>query len=237
MSFLVEEAVIGIETKKKIDYLILRQKLINQFARFTQFLVWPLTFLVFHLFFNLKISGRNNLVKIKSPFLIVCNHVSFYDSFIFRLALGLWTSHLPLRFMAVDKFDWKFLNRLASVGLIDFVYSLFGVFTVVPGKGIRSNLIEASRIIKAGGNIVIYPEGGIITQHAVGPFRKGAAVLMQETGVPVIPVSFKIIEKGIRDRLIVKIGSEISYDPRLSENELTYLLYNSVNKLYGEGIK
>lgn len=209
-----------------------RERLINYFARVTQFLMWPILFIVFHLLFRIRISGKQNFKSIRSPFLIVSNHITFYDSFLFRLALGLWTPHLPLRFMAVSRFKKKFLNLLASIGLIRFVYSLFGVFTVTPGMGINRNLEVAKEIIRVKGNIVVYPEGSIFVGEGVGAFKKGAAVLMSDMNIPAIPVSFRVTGGFIRRTVSVRIGEPISFTNGESVEAITQVLHDKVEGLY-----
>lgn len=117
-----------------------KEKLITKFVRITQFATWPILYPFFHVMFRIEIINRHKIDNISRPFIIVANHTNFYDSFIFRIVFGF--KYLPLRFMAVTKFDWDFLNKLADCGIINFVYSLFGVFTVTPGLGIEKNLIR-----------------------------------------------------------------------------------------------
>lgn len=188
----------------------MKEKFIIKIIRFNQFLTWPISFAIFHLLFKIKISGRENFSKLHSPFIIISNHISFYDSFLFRLVLGFITPHLPLRFVAVNSFKWSFLNFLSSLGIVDFVYLIFGVFVIVPGQGIEKNLAGAIKIIEDGGNVVMYPEGEIVIGGEIAPFKKGSAVLAQRTGAEVIPVTFnKKVGKYLRDEMIINIGEII----------------------------
>lgn len=166
-----------------------KEKLITKFVRITQFATWPILYPFFHVMFRIEIINRHKIDNISRPFIIVANHTNFYDSFIFRIVFGF--KYLPLRFMAVTKFDWDFLNKLADCGIINFVYSLFGVFTVTPGLGIEKNLIRPIDIIRNGGNVLIYPEGRIIHSEHIGPFKKGAVVLAQKTGRDILPICMK----------------------------------------------
>lgn len=210
-----------------------RERLTNDFARVTQFLTWPFLFVIFHIFFRIKVRGRENFDGVVDPFIIIANHTSFYDSFLFRLALGFNTSHLPLRFMAVNKFRWRSLNFLSSIGVIDFVYSLFGVFTIVPGRGIEANLEKARRIIAIGGNVVVYPEGKIFIERGIGPFKKGAAVLARRTGAKVVPVSFKAGSREfIRRKLVITVGQSIAVPDDISDEAATAILRDKVIGLY-----
>ncbi|MBU6232469.1 1-acyl-sn-glycerol-3-phosphate acyltransferase [Patescibacteria group bacterium] len=215
---------------------------VNHFAMVTQFLTWPILFPLFHILFSLSIRGRENFRAVRGSFIVVSNHVAFYDSFLFRMILGAWTPHLPLRFMAVSKFRWRWLNFLSRMGVIKFIYSLFGVFTVVPGRGIGKNLEEARKIIADGGNVAIFAEGGIYTgpenarcrpgMCGVGPFKKGAAVLQKETGVSVVPVSFRVFPSFFRRRIVVNVGGPMNLLPGRSVEEITRSFHSAVEGLY-----
>ncbi len=210
-----------------------RERVISRFAAITQSLTWPISYPLFNILYRVRIQGQDNFKSVRSPFVIIVNHISFFDSFFFRLALGLNTPHLPLRFMAVKKFDWRFLNFLASMGVIDFVYSLFGVFTVVPGLGLEKNIKRAIEIIKNGGNVVIYPEGGIVKRGEVAPFKNGASVLAQNTGASVIPVSFRFgPRRWLRKSLNINIGTPMNDLRGFSTEALTRKFHETVTSLY-----
>ena len=202
----------------------------------SQFLTWPISYAYFNIFFRLKINDRENLKKVNRPFIIIANHFSFADSFIFRLILGFSTPHLPLRFMAVNRFDWKWLNFLSEIGVISFIYSLFGVFIVVPGQGLQKNLEEAKRLISEGENIVIYPEGKIVSEHEVAPFKLGAAVLASQTGAPVLPISMHLGQKGLLRRgLTIHIGEPIHVSYDALPEATTTLFYDTIVGLCDKG--
>jgi len=209
---------------------------INQFARITQFCTWPIVFIVLYAIFRVRIEGKESFKTIQSPFIIVSNHISFYDSFIFRLILGFFTSHLPLRFMAVKKFNSPIMNTLSNLGFIDLVYALFGVFTVVPKKGIDENLKKPIHIIQCGGNVVVYPEGSITYTDTVGPFRNGAALLAQKTGAPILPVSFRYGKQRLfRRAIFVNVGKAHTISKDIPCIEATQTLLNEVNNLFNSG--
>ena len=206
-----------------------------KFLRISQFLTWPIAYVYFHLLYRLRINGRENLGKVTSPFIIIVNHFSFVDSFLFRLILGFVTPHLPLRFMAVERFSWRWLNFLSDIGVIPFVYSLFGVFVVVPGLGIQKNLEKAKQIISRKGNVVIYPEGKIVTEHVISSFRPGASVLAIETDAPVLPVSLRLDRSHMfRRELTVNVGEPISVARDAKTDETTKLFYDTIMGLFNK---
>lgn len=203
-------------------------------ARVFQFLSWPLAFFFFNLFFIIKIQNKESLRRSTSPILIISNHISSYDSFVFRLALGIFSDKLPLRFMAVNKFDKsRILNLLSFFKIIDFVYVLFGVFVVEVGKGIDRNLIEAERIIHEKGNIVMYPEGSMYNDGKVGEFKTGAAVLVEKTGVSVLPIAMRLgKKKGWRREFFINIGEVFEVNKKDTKENITSQFYQKVFGLY-----
>ncbi len=210
-----------------------RERIINQFARITQFCTWPIAYILFHIMFRLTMTGREHFKAVHSPFIIVSNHISFYDSFLFRLILGFATPHLPLRFMAVKKFNSPVMNFFSVVGFVDIVYALFGVFTVIPKKGIEENLKKPIHIIEQGGSIVVYPEGSIMPDGKVGPFRNGAALLAQKTGASVLPLSFRQgNHKFFRRELYVNIGAPHTVARDIPCLEVSQAMWNEVNTLF-----
>lgn len=231
------ESTIEAEDAGAIERGIRREKYINGFAKVTQFLTWPFLFCLFHVLFKIKINGRENFSLVRRPFILISNHISTYDSFLFRLVLGLWTPHLPLRFMAVTKFNWSVLNFLSAIGVIEFIYALFGVFTIVPGLGYQKNLEEARDIIRAGGNVVVFPEGKIVwddgTDHdVIAPFKKGAANLMVMTGAPVVPVAFHVTPSWFRKKIVINIGEPIMGLERSTVPEATEYFHKRMEELY-----
>ncbi|MBP9847215.1 MAG: 1-acyl-sn-glycerol-3-phosphate acyltransferase [Saprospiraceae bacterium] len=219
-----------------VDTVLSKEKLVNEFARITQFVTWPILTIIFRLLFKVKINGQEVFHNLRGPFVIIANHTSFYDSFLFRLVLGIFTPHLPLRFMAVTKFEGKWMNHMASLGIVDFIYSLFGVFTVVPGLGIEKNIAKAKHIIAIGGNIVIYPEGRIIKDEKIGPFKNGAAVLFKQTNVPIIPVTFRRInERKLRKTIVINVGNILDISQNRSVEDITQIFYKVILTQYKKG--
>lgn len=221
-----------ISTEFSSEYSDLREKLLKYFAGLTQFLMWPFAFLFFKFFFKLKMNGIENIRKTPSPFIVISNHVSFYDSFVFRLVMSFFARNLPLRFMAVNSFKSWYLNFLSTIFVTDVIYALFGVLVVVRGRGINKNLVDAIRIIKNGGNVVVYPEGSIMQSDVIADFKLGAAVLAKKTNATVIPVAMKIFGNSLRKNFIINVGECVSYDSSQTPEKISDLFRNTIDNLY-----
>jgi long-chain acyl-CoA synthetase len=205
---------------------------LNFFYRITQTLAWLLFLPLFYIFYDISIYGKENFLSAPKPLIIIANHIGFYDSFLLNIAAGFYCKHRPFRYMAVRQFDWAGLNFLAKIGLIDFIYKFFGVFTVTPGLGLEKNLDTPKQILQEKGTVVIYPEGSIVMDNKIIPFRKGAAVLSLNSNVPILPVSFRRGERlFLRRNIYINIG-KIIYPDNQTADVLTSKLYQSVSELY-----
>lgn len=213
--------------------MVNKSRLYFNIAKISQFASWPIIFLISHTFFRIHIKGKEKLRILIPPVIIIANHVDFYDSFILRLLFGGQIKHFPLRFMAVKKFKSKHLNFLEKIGLIGFIYKIFGVFVVVKGEGIDKGLLQARVFIKERQNVVIYPQGMIISNE-VGFFQMGASVLALDTHAPVLPISFKVktSNSSFRKEFIVNIGDIIEVHNNISSEGFNDILHQRVKSLY-----
>lgn len=203
-----------------------------------QFITWPILIVLFNLSFNLKILGRKNLKGLSGPLLIIANHKTFFDSFIFRVVLGFNSKLLPLRFMGAINFQEKWLNFLAKIKIISFIYKIFGVFLVIHGEGLEKALEMPKKILENNGVVLIYPEGKMIYEDYIGKFKRGALVLAQTTGITVLPVSLKKMNesKKFRKKFIVNFGKTFVLKQNLSYEEGAEYMRSIVVKLYNDEI-
>lgn len=216
----------------------------DTFPLFIQSVCAPIFFLIYHFCFTLKIRGKENLADTTGPMLFISNHIGFYDSFIFDLFVRPFSHILPFRFMGSRRFLAPFLALLKCIGIIDLVYFLFGVFRITPGEGAEKSLKKAYEIVKNKGTVVMYPEGRIwhpttVHPEAIGPFKWGAAILAKNTGVQVIPVSFRkttrFDSKGLmrfRKQINVVIGKPYHVDESKAPEVIAEEMRRRVVELY-----
>lgn len=146
---------------------------------------------------------------------------------------GLFSKLIPFRFMGVLKFKYSnILNILAKIGVIPFIYAIFGVFVVTKGKGIEEGIKEAKQIISEKGVVVIFPEGQLTDGKQVYEFKKGAAALALATGAPVLPVALRKTD-GVTH---INIGTRFEIDPSSTWDSATELFKGKVTELF-EGAK
>ncbi len=204
----------------------------------TQGLFYPVFYFIYHTFFDLRISGQNNLKNLERPLLFVSNHISFYDSFIFDLFTPPFTKIPPYHFMGTTQVTTWYLKIFKYSGIMYVVYLLFGVLKVTYGQGAEKAIIPTLNVIGRGGTVAIFPEGRIWnskkTSMDIGPFKWGAAMVALKTGVTVVPVSMrKIVRPLKRTQIIVNIGEPYLVERFDTPEEVADEMREKVIGLYG----
>jgi len=155
-------------------YVLNKRYLLDPFA----FVTMRIVKLLSRIFFRLRYYGLENLPQ-RMPFLICPNHESFLDG-------PLLASILPRRVIYnmfihgySDYWDNAFSRRLAKV---------CNIVAIDPNV----NLIRAMQLgaigLKYGRVLLIFPEGTRSIDGHVQEFKKGAAILAFELGVPIVPL-------------------------------------------------
>jgi len=105
----------------------------------------------------------------------ICNHQSFLDPILMSMAL-----RRPMNYMARD----SLFRRPTFKWMIESV----NAFPVRRGVADTAALKEAMRRVKAGGQVVVFPEGTRTRDGGIGPFLPGVALLAQRTRATTVPV-------------------------------------------------
>jgi len=202
----------------------------NTFSKITQFFAWFIILGISRPFFKIEFRNRDNLIGVKAPAILISNHIRFYDSFLYRIAVGLFSPLSPLRFMGVKRFYNPMLNFLVKIGVVQTIYFFMGVVTVVTGQGVSKNLEGAKKALQGGAAIAMFPEGKMFYDDTVGPFKWGASILAEESGAPIIP--FAIRKQG--RRVIINVGKVFDIDKQKGPTENTEIMRGVVVDLFNE---
>lgn len=217
----------------------LRCSTIKFYSGTTQFFSWFIFWPLYNLFFKVNIQGRENLKNLKGPLIMISNHSRFYDSFVYRIIVGLFSRLVPMRFMAVLKFNDPFLNFVKRTGLIHFVYSLFGVFVVEQGLGLNKNLKRAKDILRNNGVVAMFPEGRLNRSEEILFFRRGVSALALSNHTKVLPMHISIKEGNLlklrRGSLTVHIGKAHYLETHRTYEDLAEGLRQEVVELRSRG--
>jgi 1-acyl-sn-glycerol-3-phosphate acyltransferase len=116
--------------------------------------------------------------------------------------------------------DRDFIRRALWGGT---TFKLVGAWPVYKGTGdLNKALVHHLDILRKGGSITIFPEGGVSKNGTIAPFKVGAPFLVSQTGVTVVPVaitglSFPLIPEGARRRRVtVEFGAPVQYPADVS---------------------
>lgn len=163
--------------------------------RFMQFLARG----IFSVLTDMEIEGRENFPK-SGPLILVGNHFSFID---------------PAAFISIAPWPMDFIGGAVTPHApkaVQFLPRLWGYLPVYRGTGSTYALKEAERILKSGGVVGIFPEGGSWAQ-VLRPARPGAALLTAIAGAPLLPIGldgfprvFPMLRQGKRAKVRIRIG-------------------------------
>jgi 1-acyl-sn-glycerol-3-phosphate acyltransferase len=137
-------------------------------------LLRPLAWLVFKVFFRLRIVGRE-YVPATGGALIACNHQSFADPVIVGVGVG----RRQVAFMARRSL---FENRLFA-----WLIRSVNAFPVSRGEIDAAAVKLAIEKMRAGALLLVFPEGTRTSDGHIGPIREGTVVMASRAGVPILP--------------------------------------------------
>lgn len=159
---------------------------------------------VFHVLGRVKVIGREHIPYGK-PYVVAMNHVSIFDP---PFVGAFWPEQLEI-IGAADVFDKPGQGQ---------VLKIYGVIPVHRGDYDRALLMKIVRIIKAGYPLLIAPEGGRSHVPAMRRAKSGIAYMVEQTGVPVVPVGlvgttedfWQRAKRRERPQLEMRIGKPIT---------------------------
>jgi 1-acyl-sn-glycerol-3-phosphate acyltransferase len=132
---------------------------------------------VVRVYFRMEIQGLEN-VPADGAMIVAPNHVSYMDP--------IWVSSplkRPLRYMT-----WDRMTGLPLLGALMRAYGAFPVNIDGP-SGNRAALRNSLEQLRAGGGLMIFPEGSRSRDGRLLSFKPGVIRLALEAEVPIVPVS------------------------------------------------
>ncbi len=202
---------------------------------------------IFYIFFDISIFGEESLKGIKRPIIVVMNHKSSLDAFLFGVCVPVRSEIWPLRYMiSRGSFKTPTLRVLDSFGILKVITFVFGHFPVKNGVGLKENLqLPFEALKKKEGSVAIFIEGERVFEEGLGEVKRGAAVLSMRSGVGILPIiiknSFNLKPKDIflRRKIKIIIGKKFTLNKTINENDSRYLkerefIKNKLKELYNQ---
>lgn len=173
-------------------------------------------FIIFKLYFRLKVYGLEKSHFLKGPFILVSNHQSYLDPIVLGVA---FKRHL--RFVAKNNLFKNFIfgNLISCLGAI-------------PVKLQHPNIRlikEIYNIFQKGEVLAIFPEGARSPEGIIQKGKPGIGYLINKTRVPVVPAfidgsgkAFPISSWFIRPyKVKVIFGAPIKIDDFYDDSKLS----------------
>lgn len=127
------------------------------------------------LYFRIEFEGVER-VPTSGAMIVAPNHVSYFDPFWVSIPIS-----RSLRYMT-----WDRMTRLPILGPLIMAY---GAFPVDITKGDRAALKASLEQLRAGGGLMIFPEGARTKSGRLEEFKPGVIRLALETRAPIVPVT------------------------------------------------
>jgi len=160
----------------------------------------------------LAVEGAERLDGVRGPVIFVANHGSHFDTL---LVLSVLPRGVRRRTAVAAAADYFFCGCLRGA----VVSLLVNAFAFKRNGCPRRSLGRCEEILRGGGSLLIYPEGGRSPDGRLQRFRSGIGLLARTAGVPIVPIYLR----GARDLLpkdgwlprpgavAVRIGEPVRY--------------------------
>ena len=189
-------------------------------------IVWIITYLVFwpiiRLAYNVKVTRDQEIYLAKKPVAIISNHRSIVDPWILciNLPFPLFCRLLPIRIMGARDFRHPVSQWLKKLFFIPVIYFMYGVLSIRKDWTFYQKIEQHIEALKKGESIMIFPEGSVQTSPQVSGFRRGAASILSEINVPILPISINYQKgSGFRTECHINYGAPVIIDGNLLSAE------------------
>lgn len=188
----------------------------------------------------IRIHGREHVKKGVS-YVIAANHQSYWDAFLMYGFVGV-------------KFKWIMKKELGKIPFVGWACYMAGHIFIDRSSRIKSmeSIRKAESRLTNGMSVVIFPEGTRTFDGKMARFKRGAFVISEELGLPILPVTidgnFKVMSRhawNVTRHPVHMTFHEPVYmqkNPDASEQERTAMMnkttqevYDIINKTLEEG--
>jgi 1-acyl-sn-glycerol-3-phosphate acyltransferase len=184
-----------------------------------------ISFALLKLFCGFTVSGQVSVPK-SGGFILATNHASNVDPLVIGAACP-----KPLHFMA----KIELFKKPAGAWILSAVHA----FPVRRGTGDIHAIREAMRRVRAGGGLLIFPEGGRSKDGKIGSGQEGIGFLAEKLNVPIVPAYIggtdKVLPKGSSRvsaaRVTVRFGKQILVERRMPYQAVADKIMEEIRRL------
>jgi 1-acyl-sn-glycerol-3-phosphate acyltransferase len=160
---------------------------------------------------NVRINVTGDQHIPRQAFVVLSNHQSTWEAFFMQ-----WFFQ-PANFILKRELLW-----IPFFGWALFLMNPIAIKRSRPASAIRYVLKQGTKRLKAGNNIVIYPEGTRVADDRLGAFKTSGAALAVQANAPVLPVSHNSGAYWKPRRFMIKSGTiEMQIGPAIQPEGLS----------------
>jgi 1-acyl-sn-glycerol-3-phosphate acyltransferase len=196
---------------------------------------------------TLESHGTDHLAGLRGPAMLVANHSSHLDvGAVLATLPGAWRA----RTAAALTSD-AFFHTWWKAGASAFAYNTFQLpesqlpeSAASADDGVRFDVGPLAKVLSAGWNVLVFPEGSRTRDGVIQPFHADVASVAAKLSVPVIPVgirgAFTAMPQGTRwprqgrPRVAVRYGAPLDAQPAESAEVYTARIHRAVADLIDE---
>ena len=135
--------------------------------------------------------------KLRGGILLIANHAGFFDPVELMLSITSRRHH----FVCIkDFFEGSRLKR--------WLFTQFHCIPIDRENFSMSSLRRITDELKAGHLVSMFPEGHVVSEGGLGPFKSGMVLIALQSGCPILPVYLKP-PRRFYNRLVVGVGEQI----------------------------
>jgi long-chain acyl-CoA synthetase len=194
-----------------------------------------------------RVTGRENLLGVRGPLLVISNHVADVDIGFIQFALPARLRHklaTATRGEALEALRSPGSDRPWFLRIYDRVQWTLGVallnlFPLPRQSGFRKSFAYAGEAVDRGYSVLVFPEGKYTEDGKLCPFRTGVGLLANNLRIPILPMRidglFEIKKAGKKSaapgKIQVRIGKPVRFAPESDPEEIARALQKAVEDL------
>lgn len=195
-------------------------------------LKWSVVSPLLYGYFRGKVIGSENIPP-ENPFLVVCNHASYFDPPIVSCAV-----RRPVAYMAKEE--------LFNIPVFSSVIRIYGAYPVKRGSGDRGAIRAALNALQDGWGVGVFLQGTRTSDGSITDPKLGAAMIAAKAQAPLLPVALCgtneiLVKKSLFPRPVpvtVRIGTLIDPPSQGKREQLeivTQQCATEINKMHALG--
>ena len=177
----------------------------------------------FHLFYNIKVNGKENMEKGKR-YILAANHISLLDPFVVASSVHKRVAYMAKKELFEDKSTCNWVHWL-------------GAFSVNREKLEIATIRTVKEVFKTKWWLGIFPQGKIIKYEPIAHVNKGFAAIAKASKTDILPIGLSGCEEYSwryhGKQLNVNIGKPISHELELEDIMIQWA--KQVGELSGYG--